>query len=86
MDGAEKTCDRLEALRLEQEWFSNMTEALMCKSPSPPPPSPPPAPAPEAEEADDYFGSFVPADADSEYGLVWDNDNDSGLFKFEMDN
>lgn len=85
VDQVERANDRLEALRSEQEWFDHITEPLMRKSPvstsppsspTPPPPPPPPPPALEDEEADDYFGSAVLADPDS--------NDDSGVFKFEM--
>lgn len=81
MDQVERANDRLEALRSEQEWFNHITESLMRKSPiSPSPPLPSPPPPPPAlvnEEADDYFGSAVLADPDY--------NDDSGLFKFDMD-
>lgn len=77
VDEYDSVNNHLEALRLEQEWFDNLTEPLMRKSPVPPSPPPPPPPPLEGEEADDYFGLATPADSDT--------GDEGGIFKFEMD-
>lgn len=75
MDEVERANDRLEALRLEQEWFDNITEPMMSKSLPPPPP--------KTEVVGDYFGSDIPLDTDNDRPVQEDGD-DGGIFKLEM--